>query len=304
MTGNKIELVAVDYNGNLLENWGGSILVDNSNDDQYFEDSQLTESGVFIVYNKNDDVYGQMIDFSGSYLGDSMGIPLVVEEGEQRNISAVYNSVLEELLVCYENRINDTYYDISCLSIDESTLDNFNTFDIGNLSNVNQVEPFVYATSDGSYLIVWQDDRNYTGNLAGNEDIYLQQITNENFVFSQNGISVCSENYFPQKKPQIELYDEENNSYVIYWNDLRSSGKANFTNLYAQSITVSSGPLCTSGDINQDNLINVIDIVSLVNYILSAVAFDVTQLCAADLNGDSIINVIDIVSLVNIILSL
>ena len=304
MTGNKIELVAVDYNGNLLENWGGSILVDNSNDDQYFEDSQLTESGVFIVYNKNDDVYGQMIDFSGSYLGDSMGIPLVVEEGEQRNISAVYNSVLEELLVCYENRINNTYYDISCLSISESGLDNFNTFDIGDLSNVNQVEPFAYATSDGSYLIVWQDDRNYTGNLAGNEDIYIQQITNGNFIFSQNGISVCSENYFPQKKPQIELYNEDSNSYVIYWNDLRSSGKANFTNLYAQSITVSSGPLCTLGDINQDNLINVIDIVSLVNYILGSVDFDVAQLCAADLNGDTIINVIDIVSLVNIILSL
>ena len=208
------------------------------------------------------------------------------------------------MLVCYENRISNTYYDISCIAVNAIGLDSFNFYDIGDLVNVNQVEPFVYATSDGSYLIVWQDDRNYTGNLAGNEDIYLQQITNESLIFPQNGVVVCSENYFPQKKPQIELYDEDNNSYIIYWNDLRSSGKANFTNLYAQSITVSSGPLCTIGDLNQDSLINVIDIVSLVNYILDVVDFDATQLCAADLNGDNIINVIDIVSLVNIILAL
>ena len=51
-------------------------------------------------------------------------------------------------------------------------------------------------------------------------------------------------------------------------------------------------------------MINVIDIVSLVNYILGAADFNSTQLCAADLNGDTIINVIDIVSLVNQILSI
>ena len=90
----------------------------------------------------------------------------------------------------------------------------------------------------------------------------------------------------------------------IIWNDLRSSGKANFINIYAQSITVDSGPLCDTGDINQDNVINVIDIVSLVNYIHGASEFNTTQLCAADLNGDAIINVIDIVSLVNQILSI
>ena len=175
---------------------------------------------------------------------------------------------------------------------------------VADLSNVNQVEPFVYSTLDGSYLVVWQDDRNYSGTLAGNEDIYLQQITNGSIAHQQNGIAVCNENYFPQKNPQIQLYDETNNSYVIYWNDLRSSGKANFTNIYAQSITVDSGPACTLGDINQDSVINVIDIVSLVNYILGSANFNDIQLCASDLNGDSVINVIDIVSLVNQILSL
>ena len=59
---------------------------------------------------------------------------------------------------------------------------------------------------------------------------------------------------------------------------------------------------CNPGDINQDSIINVIDIVALVNYILGG-TLNEAGLCASDLNGDTIINVIDIVALVNSILS-
>jgi len=63
------------------------------------------------------------------------------------------------------------------------------------------------------------------------------------------------------------------------------------------------GEECVLGDVSEDGIINVIDIVNLVNYILGTGDLSDSQLCAADLNGDSIINVIDIVNLVNIILS-
>ena len=85
---------------------------------------------------------------------------------------------------------------------------------------------------------------------------------------------------------------------MIFWNDLRSSGKADLVNIYAQSITLSS---CTVGDLNNDGISNVIDVVSLVNVILDSSGSSVP--CAADINNDGIANVIDIVSLVNIILS-
>jgi hypothetical protein len=54
----------------------------------------------------------------------------------------------------------------------------------------------------------------------------------------------------------------------------------------------------SQGDINNDGAIDILDIVMVVNIILSG-EFD--QI--ADLNGDSIINVLDIVQLVNIILN-
>ena len=59
---------------------------------------------------------------------------------------------------------------------------------------------------------------------------------------------------------------------------------------------------CVSGDLNEDGLINVQDIISLVNAILSPGSL--SDICAADLNGDGNLNVQDIVGLVNLILSL
>tara|TARA_Y100001970_G_scaffold197740_1_gene240538 strand:+ start:3286 stop:7569 length:4284 start_codon:yes stop_codon:yes gene_type:complete len=65
-----------------------------------------------------------------------------------------------------------------------------------------------------------------------------------------------------------------------------------------------NGENCISdGDVNQDGITNVIDIVQTVNVILDdTIELTDDELCAMDMNGDGIVNVIDIVSLVNIIL--
>ncbi|NOZ08170.1 MAG: trypsin-like serine protease, partial [FCB group bacterium] len=56
------------------------------------------------------------------------------------------------------------------------------------------------------------------------------------------------------------------------------------------------------GDVNQDGVLNVIDIVIVVDIIFGAPASDY-QLWAADVNGDGEINVIDVVSLVELVLN-
>ena len=60
---------------------------------------------------------------------------------------------------------------------------------------------------------------------------------------------------------------------------------------------------CLPGDVNVDGIINVIDIVSVVNYIIIGGNLSESECCTMDLNSDGIINVIDIVSLVSIITS-
>ena len=57
-----------------------------------------------------------------------------------------------------------------------------------------------------------------------------------------------------------------------------------------------------SGDVNQDEIIDIIDLVLIVNYILSIEEFEIIQEYAADINNDGIINIQDIIGLINIIL--
>ena len=52
------------------------------------------------------------------------------------------------------------------------------------------------------------------------------------------------------------------------------------------------------GDINGDGIYNILDLVSLVNLVLSDEYID-----TGDLNGDGILNILDIVLLANLILS-
>ena len=97
------------------------------------------------------------------------------------------------------------------------------------------------------------------------------------------------------------MYSETDNKYIIYWDDLRSSGKEDLTNIYVQSVTLSLDDSCDLGDVNGDGILNVIDIVNLVNHVLSIAVLD--DLCPADLNADGAIDVIDVVNLVNAILN-
>ena len=58
-----------------------------------------------------------------------------------------------------------------------------------------------------------------------------------------------------------------------------------------------------SGDINCDLIVNVIDVISMMNYILGISSdYDEYQLWAADLTGDAVIDVVDIIAIVNLIL--
>ena len=57
-----------------------------------------------------------------------------------------------------------------------------------------------------------------------------------------------------------------------------------------------------AGDVNFDSVLNVLDVVILVNYILEVDTPDSDQFTAGDINSDGILNVLDIVNLVNLIL--
>ena len=59
------------------------------------------------------------------------------------------------------------------------------------------------------------------------------------------------------------------------------------------------GCLGTLGDLNQDDIINILDVILLVNLILDGIDYSVL----GDINNDGQINILDVILLVNIILS-
>jgi PKD repeat protein len=56
------------------------------------------------------------------------------------------------------------------------------------------------------------------------------------------------------------------------------------------------------GDINGDLLLNILDIVLVVNFVLGSDTPDASEFAAADLNGDDMLNILDVVTLTNLIL--
>jgi hypothetical protein len=63
------------------------------------------------------------------------------------------------------------------------------------------------------------------------------------------------------------------------------------------SFNAIGGTAFENGDLNMDGVINILDVISLVNVVLSGEQNDM-----ADLNSDGTINILDIILLVNIIL--
>ena len=57
------------------------------------------------------------------------------------------------------------------------------------------------------------------------------------------------------------------------------------------------------GDVNQDGIINILDVVTIINIILSTDVPTENQLSNSDLNNDEVINILDVVILVNLILN-
>ena len=58
-----------------------------------------------------------------------------------------------------------------------------------------------------------------------------------------------------------------------------------------------------NGDVNEDGLTNVLDLVVIINSIVNQTEFTDYESCASDVNGDDQVNVLDVVIIVNLIIS-
>ena len=101
------------------------------------------------------------------------------------------------------------------------------------------------------------------------------------------------------------IYSEEN-SFIFSttadggetWEDY-SIGQAGSAAVTGEQIYI---PPFDGGDVNGDFIVNILDAVQLVQYVLGNISFDNDQIAAGDLNQDGGINILDVVAIMNIIL--
>ena len=186
----------------------------------------------------------------------------------------------DEIAVAY------TIYDNHEIYTSISDLDELDFSDFMNISVSNSQQNYPYISLDENILVVWAD---YINSNSGNWDIYFAVRDLEtNQMLNTQKINDDNSNYI-QKDPII--YKHINDAY-IFWHDQRNG---NYEIYFSKGI----GQSDVLGDINQDFIIDILDIVILVQIVLG----NSNTIDNADLNDDTIINIQDVIILINIILN-
>ena len=71
---------------------------------------------------------------------------------------------------------------------------------------------------------------------------------------------------------------------------------------YQTGLTLDSDCSYIDGDVTGDDIVNVVDIVTIVGFVLGTSTLSECQLIASDINQDQIVNVVDIVTIVSMVL--
>ena len=146
---------------------------------------------------------------------------------------------------------------------------------ISNTNNQNIINNFV-AENSLTFPILY--DSGSSGGVQGGDtydDYYMPNDGSpypRDFIIDQSGIIAYANNEIDTEWMLAVIYD-----------------------LIASSVLL--------GDVNEDGIINILDIVAVINFVLLTTNPNDTQFTASDMNSDGIINILDIVIIVNLILS-
>ena len=136
-------------------------------------------------------------------------------------------------------------------------------------------------------------------------------IARSMFYFYTMYTNVANDNFFNTQKetlyqwhledPASQLEIDRTWEIATYQNNLPNPFILDYT--LVNRAYFYSEPNSNVGDINLDSLINVVDVVLLVNYILGIDTLSEDSIQQADLDNNNIINIIDVVALINLILN-
>ena len=159
------------------------------------------------------------------------------------------------------------------------------------MSDLNQdsIYEFIIADDSGGMNIISSDFSNYF-NFPINYDFSFFSSPLIQDLDLDGDLEILAGTVNSLFVLDIKQQGVEDSSWNIFRNNFYRNGYYKYDN-------------CILGDLNYDSIINIIDIISVINIIISPdLNQDEDLLCAADINEDQLINIQDIIYLVNIVI--
>jgi len=217
-------------------------------------------------------------------------ITITVGEAGEVTVSDIINN-------CYfesgETITCDGQYDLSASSASQCPLYGQSLTTSGVIVDYFDITPFggpysfTIEDADGNQIdfVVWPESSSYQDGF----DITATDLN----VLTQEPFGV----YEVQITGELGAYCDDDEQLDIY-------SEWQVTVEYESDIIIDGGgeDCIADGDVNDDGVLNVVDVVQMVSHVLGANSLGENE-CHADLNGDGVVNVVDIVIIVNTILA-
>lgn len=174
---------------------------------------------------------------------------------------------------------------------------NYDGFNYSNIDYANQVKPIFNSFCINCH----NEESQYNDNGLVLTDGFGRTSYENLMIGGNSGSPVVSE--IPEASLLYQVIDHSiyPNDYGIY--NMPYFGlqiNEHYRNIIYNWISEGANPeSCNNGDINNDNVTNVADIVAIVNCILSN---DCDESSCGDINGDQMLDIFDIIQIVNVVL--
>lgn len=213
---------------------------------QWAPDVAVNTSGISIVVwedwrNEQKDIYAQLLSIEGNPLGPNFKINDDRGSADQKD-AAVCAMIDDSFLIVWRDGRNNNY-DIFGQRISADGQRIRTNFQVNKPNSANQMNPVVEPTSNGSFIIAWEDWRN------GNIDIYARHIS-QNGQPTEHEFKVNNDFSSADQTTADIAFDSHGNG-IIVWRDFRNSkNAAEGGDIFAQRLNADGQPLGQNYQVN------------------------------------------------------
>ncbi len=197
-----------------------------------------TNNGIFFVWNELNnfslDVKAQILYWDGTTAWPQGGTFLTTAENDQSHVTFAFSRDSATALIVWEDFQNGSDFNISGQLVDLNNASLIGDNITFTADTSFQINPVVQALGNDQFVIVWEDARgihNPDPAIAIGNDLYETWFSLSDQSFVLDGNPLIQEFHRQENAAFVEMSESE---LLLYWIDLRASGKEDFSSLYGK----------------------------------------------------------------------